>query len=77
MLSFPSASREQLLTHRVRRALDELRACSPNTLRQLATTLVVQGCDTCDQELTCDSCDARAAVNALLTALASFTDGEA
>jgi hypothetical protein len=77
MLSSPSSStREQVLTNRVRRALDELRTCSPVTLRQLSSDLVVRGCNTCDQELTCDACDARSALQTLLNALASVTDGE-
>jgi hypothetical protein len=70
------ATRGQDIRMRVQQALGELRACSTLTLDRLASELVAQSCNNCDQDLSCDACDARCALGAILNAVAAITQGE-
>lgn len=71
-----SLARHHGVLRRVRTAVDTLRACSPITLRRLATDFVANPCKNCDRALICDACEARSQLASICLALAALVDGE-
>lgn len=69
-------SRHHAVRRRLQHAIDTLRACSPITLRRLATGFIANPCPNCDRELRCDACEARSQLASICLNVASLVDGE-